>query len=53
MYTLLHNKRAGSSGNIIYFLTYFVKIPARNSVNLPFKPACGAHVLISHRNHML
>ena len=25
--------RVGMSGNIIYFLTRFVRIPARNSVN--------------------
>ena len=33
MCILLHDKRVGISGNIIYFLTRFVQIPARNSVN--------------------
>ena len=30
---LLHNNRVSISGNIIYFLTCFVRIPLRNSVN--------------------
>ena len=29
----LHNNRVGIKENIIYFLTCFVRIPARNSVN--------------------
>ena len=33
MCILLHNNRVGISGNIIYFLTCFVQITARNSVN--------------------
>ena len=33
MCILLHNNRVGISGNIIYFLTCFVRIPVRNSVN--------------------
>ena len=37
MCILLHNNRVGISGNIIYFLTCFVRILARNSVNAIFK----------------
>ena len=33
MCTLLRNNRVDIRGNIIYFLTCFVRIPARNSVN--------------------
>ena len=30
---LLHNNQVGIIGNIIYFLTYFVRISVRNLVN--------------------
>ena len=38
MCILLHNNGVGISGNIIYFLTCFVRIPARNSVKPIIKP---------------
>ena len=37
MCTLLHNNQVGISGNIISFLTCFVRIPARNSMNCIIK----------------
>ena len=38
MCILLHKNRVGISGNIIYFLTCFVRISARNSMNPIIKP---------------
>ena len=38
MCILLHNNRVGISGNIIHFLTCFVRKLARNSVNPIIKP---------------
>ena len=44
MCILLQNNRVGIGGNIIRFLTCFVRIPARNSVN-PIIPRLENEIL--------
>ena len=51
MCTLLHNNRVGISGNIIHFLTCFVRIPARNSVNPIIKTTRFSTLVIDKKNN--